>query len=355
MGIGRKIRVLIVDDSAIMREMLAQILKSAPDIEVAGMAEDPYDARAQIKALNPDVVTLDVEMPKMDGLTFLEKIMTLRPMPVVMISGLTQDNSEMALRALEIGAVDIVAKSKVNLDLSLAEKEAEIVAKIRGAAAANLGIGVSDGNASSSDDGRVRLPKGYDPESKVIAIGASTGGVEAIRKVLTGMPGNCPAILMVQHMPETFTDKLARRLDGLVAPRVMEATHDARVEPGHVFIAPGDRHLEFAPGANGLRCRLSDGECASGHKPSVDYLFHSAARVAGKNAVGVLLTGMGRDGAKGLCAMRDAGAVTIGQDEVTSTVYGMPKAAFEDGAVERQLPLRGIADAILNACAKGVG
>lgn len=344
------IRVLIVDDSSLMREILTSILSAAEGIEVVGAAPDPYIAREMVKKLNPDVLTLDVEMPRMNGIAFLEKIMSLRPMPVVMISGLTQENSEVALRALEIGAFDVVAKSKLNVDTNLADKEEEIVEKVRAASRANMGVVTVRRKESQLKAEFETLPKGYDPASKVIAIGASAGGVEAIREVLAGLPADCPGIVITQHMPSTFTNNFARRLNTLCAMEVTQAVNGAPIVPGKVYIADGGYHLSIRKMNSGFCCQLSDLPPVSGHKPSVDVLFKSAAAF-GNHVVGIMLTGMGRDGAEGLLAMKKAGALTYGQDEATSMVYGMPRVAFELGAVGRQLPLRRMASMILQACA----
>lgn len=331
-----------------MRELLSNILSEDPDIDVVGVAPDPLIARKKIKALNPDVITLDVEMPRMDGLSFLERLMRLRPTPVIMISGLTQENSEATLNALELGAVDVVAKSKINLDLSLHEKRAEIIDKVKAAAKANLGFSTrTDGPSENS----VITPNaGYTADRKVIAIGASAGGVEALRYIVKQLPANCPPILLTQHIAIEFTRNFAKRLDSISQATVIEAENGMAIRPGHVYVAPGDQHLMLRIGRNGPNCNLDTGPLVSGHRPSVDTLFSSVAENAGAAAVGVILTGMGRDGAKGLLAMRDAGAMTIGQDEATAMIYGMPRVAFELGAVREQLPLTKITGAFLNAC-----
>ncbi|MDP6407290.1 MAG: chemotaxis response regulator protein-glutamate methylesterase [Alphaproteobacteria bacterium] len=351
----KRTKVLVVDDSALMRQMLTSILSQADDIEVVGSAPNADVARRKINKLNPDVVTLDVELPGMDGLAFLEKIMRLRPTPVVMISGLTQENSEAALLALEIGAVDVIAKSKVNVDLTLLEKESEIVDKVRAAARAKLDVLPGTDNGDPAVTQPVQPPANYMPQSKVVVIGASAGGVEAIREVLTHMPPDCPSVLITQHMPVNYTRNFAARLDRMCPVAVRQAGHLDPVQPGTVYIAPGDRHLELGKTASGYRCVLSDGEEVSGHKPSVDVLFHSAARTAGSEAIGVILTGMGRDGSEGLMAMRRAGALTLGQDERSSMIYGMPRVAFEAGAIVRQLPLKRVAPALIEACRAGDG
>jgi len=342
----RSIRVLIVDDSALVRQMLTSLLETDPEIMVVGAAPDPLVARDMVKALNPDVLTLDIEMPRMDGLAFLEKIMRLRPMPVVMISSLTQKGADVALRALEMGAIDYVGKPTVGLVEGFNALRDEIVAKVKAAAAARV-------RASSGE--RPAMPRAaavgsYSSTEKLIAVGASTGGVEALHSLLTAFPADAPAILITQHMPASFTENFARRLDQQCAVTVSQAEDGARVLPGHVYIAPGGRHLELARSGANYMCRVHDGAPVSGHRPSVDVLFNSVAQMAGADAVGVILTGMGKDGAQGLLAMRRAGASTIGQDEATCVVYGMPKAAFDCGAVETELSLGRIPEQILHRC-----
>jgi len=341
----RPVRVLVVDDSSVMRQLLATLLSADPEIEVCGTAEDPHIAREQIKALNPDVVTLDVEMPHMDGLTFLKKIMTLRPMPVVMISTLTQSGAETTLEALEIGAVDFIAKpTSGGLAHGLEDLAAELQKKVKAAA----GVRVSNRrlvSAPAPREPRVRRSTG-----KIVFVGASTGGVEALKALLLGMPADCPPTLITQHMPPRFTAGFAERLNRQCPMAVSEAVHDEPIQHGHVYIAPGSHHLEIARVGTHHVCRLSDGPAVSGHRPSVDVLFRSAARVCGKSAVAAILTGMGKDGAEGMLELRQAGAFTLGQDEDSSLIYGMPRAAFERGAVMHQHPLGHMANAILDAC-----
>ena len=339
------VRVLIVDDSALMRRLLSECLGGEPMIEVVGAAPDPLVARQMIKALNPDVLTLDVEMPRMDGLAFLERLMTLRPMPVVMISSLTDTGAEATLRALELGAVDYVAKPRVDLRHGIKALQAELVSKVRTAAAARVrGPArhvVPPSPATSGFRGS---------SEKLVAIGASTGGVETLQEILCALPADAPAILIAQHMPPRFTASLAARLDRLTAVRVAEACHGARVLPGHVYIAPGHQHLTLARSGADYVCALDDGALVSGHRPSVDVLFRSVAKAAGANAVGVILTGMGRDGAEGMLAMRQAGAFTIGEDERSCVVYGMPRAAKELGATAVELASSRIAGELLRCC-----
>jgi two-component system, chemotaxis family, protein-glutamate methylesterase/glutaminase len=340
------VRVLVVDDSAVMRQLLTTLLEADPDIKVVGTAADPQIARERIKALNPDVITLDIEMPHMDGLTFLRKIMTLRPTPVVMISTLTQRGADTTFEALEIGAVDFIAKPTEGLAEALAELAGEIQAKVKAAAGSRVGIRRA---VPARSVARPQQPRRL--ADKIVFVGASTGGVEALKALLLGLPADCPPVLITQHMPPRFTLGFAQRLDRECAMRVSEATHDEPIEPGHVYIAPGSHHLEIARQGSRNICRLSDGPTVSGHRPSVDVLFRSAARVTGKKAVGAILTGMGKDGAEGLLELRRAGAITLGQDEGSSLIYGMPRVAFERGAVMRQHPLEHMAEAILDACA----
>jgi two-component system chemotaxis response regulator CheB len=341
----KPVRVLIVDDSAVIRQLLSMLLAEDPGIDVVGTAGDPYIARERIKMLNPDVITLDVEMPNMDGVTFLRKIMTLRPMPVVMISTLTQAGAEITLEALEIGAVDFIAKPTVDVANAMAGIAAELQAKIKSAAHARVGTRRTPAPAR-----RPRRDRLVSSAEKIIAIGASTGGVEALKMVLMNMPAECPPILITQHMPPRFTTAFAERLNRECPMKVSEATHNEIVEPNHAYIAPGSHHLELVRVGGYYRCFLSEAPTVSGHRPSVDVLFRSVARVAGKASVGAILTGMGKDGAEGLLEMRATGAITLGQDETSSLIYGMPRAAFERGAVMGQHPLSHMADAILDAC-----
>lgn len=344
------IRVLVVDDSALMRQLLTSLLATAPDITVVGAAASAEKARRLIKELDPDVLTLDVEMPGMDGLAFLERLMTLRPMPVVMVSTLTGPGADAAIRAMELGAVDCVRKPTSDLEQSMAAQAEELVAKVRAAASARVRpLGERQAQRPPpppSPVGGLRLSVARPLAAgfpKIIAIGASAGGVEALTDVVRELPGDGPPVLIAQHMPPRFTQTFAQRLDRMAAPTVLEAADGLPVLAGHVYIAPGTHHLVLARSATGYLCRLDDGPAMSGHKPSVDRLMLSVAEVAGRHAIGVILTGMGRDGAQGLGAMRAAGAATVGQDQATSMVYGMPRAAFEAGAVDRQLPLHKIA------------
>jgi len=342
----KKVKVLVVDDSSTMRGLIATVLAKDPDIEVVGQAEDPLQARQAIKALNPDVVTLDVEMPNMSGLEFLEKIMRLRPMPVIMVSTLTRRGAEETVQALEMGAIDCIEKPRPGNEHSFEE----LPYKIKIAASARVKpLTKADGDRRQSRAVHT-ANESYVSDGRVVAIGASTGGVEALLEVLSGFPENCPPTVITQHMPPAFTRSFAGRLDRLCAPNVQEATDRAKLAPGNIFLAPGgSSHLEITPD---LRCRLKAGERVNGHCPSVDVLFNSVARACKGEAVGVILTGMGKDGAAGLLSMRKAGATTFGQNESTSIVYGMPKAAFEVGAVEHQLPLERLAAAIISETTK---
>ena len=334
-----KIRVLVVDDSATMRSLITAALNRDSDIEVVGAAGDPFEARGMIKALNPDVVTLDIEMPNMNGIEFLEKIMRLRPMPVVMVSSLTQAGAEMTLRALELGAVDCVGKPTTAT--GTAEALNEVADKVKAAARASVRTKADAAPATAR-----RL--NYVPSGDVVAIGSSTGGVEALLAILTQFPETCPPTVITQHMPATFTASFAARLDRASGAKVAEAVDGALLEPGKIYVAPGGvSHLEVVRSA-GLRCRLTQGDPVSGHRPSVDVLFNSVAQAVGDKAVGVILTGMGRDGAQGLLALRKAGARTLGQDEASCVVYGMPRTAFELGAVEKQVSLSSMGQSILD-------
>lgn len=339
----KSVRVLVVDDSPTMRNLISATLSADPELEVVGSAADALQAREAIKALSPDVITLDVEMPNMNGLDFLEKIMRLRPMPVVMVSTLTQAGANVSLSALELGAVDCVGKPTSGF--SAREAFAELAEKVKMAARAR----VRGATPRSASGGRAD----YKPGRRVVAIGASTGGVEALLTVLSSFPKNCPPTVITQHMPATFTPSFAARLDRQCAASVCEAFDGAPLEAGHIYLAPGGvAHLEVT-GSGAYRCRLREGEKVEGHRPSVDVLFHSLARYVGAEGVGVILTGMGRDGAQGLKAMRSAGARTIGQDAATCVVHGMPRAAAEIGAIERELPLGAIGAAILDLSAVG--
>lgn len=353
------IRVLVIDDSALMRKLLTEIINAAPDLEVVGAAPDAVTAREMIKAMNPDVLTLDVQMPRMDGLEFLEKLMRLRPMPVVMVSAFTQAGSETTLKALELGAVDFIAKPRAESALSLEEYGHELADKIRAAKAARLRSRALASTALQTPVGNpaaaapVRSLSGM-TTGKIIFLGASTGGTEAIKEFLLGMPANCPPILIVQHMPETFTASFAARLNSLCQPTVIEAQGGEKVTAGTVYIAPGHSHLLIRRGGSGLVTELSRAEPVNRHRPSVDVLFDSAAALMGNQAVGVLLTGMGKDGAQGMLRMRQAGARTFAQDEASCVVYGMPREAFLVGAVDEVVSLDDMARRVLALFGKAV-
>src|SRR5574343_33390 len=350
-----KIRVLVVDDSALMRGLLTEMINSAPDLEVVGAAPDAPTAREMIKALNPDVLTLDVQMPKMDGLEFLDRLMRLRPMPVVMVSSFTASGSDITLRALELGAVDFIGKPRSDGGRSMEDYAEELVDKIRAARLARIkrAPSVASGGVNSTMRNGVSaiLNKGLASSDKIIFVGASTGGTEAIKDFLAGIPADCPPILIVQHMPESFTGSFARRLDSISAPRVIEAQGGEKVEHGTVYIAPGHSHMLIKRTAAGFCTELSTQPPVNRHRPSVDVLFDSAASLVGRRAIGVILTGMGKDGAQGLLRMRQAGARTVGQDEPSCVVYGMPREAFLVGAVEEQCSLDEIARRVLAAVA----
>ena len=329
-----KIKVLIVDDSALIRSVMSEIIGSQPDMEVVGVAPDPIVARELIKQTNPDVLTLDVEMPRMDGLDFLEKLMRLRPMPVVMVSSLTERGSEITMRALELGAVDFVTKPKLSIQSGMREYAEMIADKIRIASKVRIRPRTIQ-HSEAKPSGDSALPMIRNPltsSEKLIIIGASTGGTEAIKNFLMQMPSDCPGILITQHMPEGFTRSFAKRLDGLCKIAVSEAVGGERVLPGHAYIAPGHSHLLLARSGANYVTKLDDGEPVNRHRPSVDVLFRSAAASAGKNAVGVILTGMGKDGAQGMLEMKNAGAYNFAQDEASCVVFGMPREAIAVGA-----------------------
>ncbi|GAB3537517.1 chemotaxis response regulator protein-glutamate methylesterase [Noviherbaspirillum agri] len=329
-----KTKVLIVDDSALIRSVMSEIIRQQPDMEVVGVAPDPIVARELIKQTNPDVLTLDVEMPRMDGLDFLEKLMRLRPMPVVMVSSLTERGSEITLRALELGAVDFVTKPKISIQTGMLEYAELITEKIRAAAKARIRprtIPHPDA-VKTTAEGLPLIRNPLTSSEKLIIIGASTGGTEAIKDFLVQMPSDCPGILITQHMPEGFTRSFAKRLDSLCKITVKEAEGGERVLPGHAFIAPGHSHLQLARSGANYVTQLDQGPPVNRHRPSVDVLFESAARCAGKNAVGVILTGMGKDGAAGMLAMKNAGAYNFAQDEASCVVFGMPREAIAVGA-----------------------
>lgn len=338
----QKIKVLCVDDSALIRSLMTEIINSQPDMTVCATAPDPLVARELIKQHNPDVLTLDVEMPRMDGLDFLEKLMRLRPMPVVMVSSLTERGSEITLRALELGAVDFVTKPRVGIRDGLLDYAEKLADKIRAASRARVRQAPQPQAAKRTASGQPAAPMLNNPlvsTEKLIIIGASTGGTEAIREVLTPLPPDAPAVLIAQHMPPGFTKSFAQRLNGLCRIAVKEAEHGERVLPGHAYIAPGHAHLLLARSGANYIAQLSDEPPVNRHRPSVDVLFRSAAQHAGKNAIGVILTGMGRDGAAGLLDMKRAGAHTFAQDEASCIVFGMPREAIALGGADEIAPL----------------
>lgn len=341
----RPVRVLVVDDSALIRQLMTQLLGADPGIVVVGTAADPFIARDKIKLLSPDVLTLDVEMPRMDGLTFLRNLMRLRPMPVVMVSTLTEAGAQVTLEALALGAIDFIAKPRIDVARGLAEYAALLIEKVKNAAGARLSR-IADSVVAQSR-GAYDGPIGYRSTERLIAIGASVGGTEAIREVLARMPADAPATVITQHIPAAFSGPFAARLDRHSRMTVMEARHGQPLLVGHAYVAPGGRHLRVV--RNGARwvCRLGDDDPLRRHRPSVDVLFESVAAHAGRNASAALLTGMGDDGARGLLALRKAGASTIAQDEASCVVWGMPGAAVALDAADEVLPLSQIADRLL--------
>ena len=363
MPLGRKIRVLIIDDSATVRQTLAAVLESDPQIEVIGVASDPFVAARRIAEEIPDVITLDVEMPRMDGITFLRKLMAQKPIPVVMCSSLTEAGSETLLQALEAGAVDIILKPKMGVADHLMESKIRICDAVKAAAGAKL--------AGSRRVVPQFTRSGHEPEKKltadamlpppvaskamarttetIVCVGASTGGTEALRVLLEALPPDCPGMVIVQHMPEKFTASFAKRLDGLCAVEVKEAEDGDTVRRGRVLIAPGNKHTLLERSGARYYVSVKDGPLVSRHRPSVDVLFRSAARSAGSNAIGVIMTGMGDDGARGMAEMKQAGAFNLAQDEATSVVFGMPKEAIALGCVDRGVPLHNLTAEVLKA------
>jgi len=337
--------VLIIDDSALIRSILTEVINSFPDLYVVGAASNPIQAREMIKTLNPDVLTLDVEMPQMDGLTFLEKLMRLRPMPVLMISSLTERGSEAALRALELGAVDFLPKPKMGIADGLREYAELIASKIRVAHLARSKFRIP--SASTAREALPALGTRIGTTEKIIALGASTGGTEAIKEFLIRLPADAPGIVIAQHMPEAFTKSFAARLDSLCKLTVVESQGNERILPGHVYIAPGHSHLLLKRSGANYMTELSQSPAVNHHRPSVEVLFRSVAQNAGKNVIGVMLTGMGKDGAIGMLEMRQAGAYNFAQDEATCVVYGMPREAVAVGAVDEVVPIQEMAQKVL--------
>ncbi|MBF6058350.1 protein-glutamate methylesterase/protein-glutamine glutaminase [Thiomicrorhabdus heinhorstiae] len=372
------IKVLIVDDSALVRTMLSEMLSSDPQIEVIGTATDPYDAREKIKRLHPDVVTLDVEMPKMDGVTFLKNLMRLHPLPVVMVSTLTEKGADVTFDALDVGAIDFVTKPKIDFKHTFEDYTLEICSKIKMASKVSRtrlelqyqrflnqqSRQTSAEKKKATGEVPVKLStdsvlpkKAFNPkmqrgQQKIIAIGASTGGTEAIKEILMQLPAETPPVVITQHIPASFSKPFAQRMNGICDMQVWEASDGQLIEAGNVYIAPGDRHLILERVGMNWVCRLNDGPAVNRHKPSVDVMFRSVVQSFGPKAVGVLLTGMGADGAQGLKELQDVGAPTIAQDEKSSVVWGMPGEAVKLGAADSVLPLEKIADKVLRELQK---
>jgi two-component system chemotaxis response regulator CheB len=347
-GKARRIKVLVVDDSALVRQLMTQLLEEDPGIEVVGAAADPYIARDKIKQLDPDVLTLDVEMPRMDGLTFLRNLMRLRPMPVVMVSTLTERGAQVTLDALSLGAVDFIAKPKLDVARGLTEYAGLLVEKVKQAAKARVVAHAPE----RSGDNVVAPVVAYRTTHRLIAIGASTGGTEAIREVLAQMPADAPATVIAQHIPGAFSAPFAERLNRHSRMTVLHVERDQELLPGHAYVAPGGRHLRVYRSGARWHCRLGDDDPIRRHRPSVDALFESVAEHVGSNASAALLTGMGDDGARGLLALHKAGAATLAQDEASSVVWGMPGAAVALGAAQETVPLSLVAQKLLSGTAR---
>ncbi|MFC3122663.1 protein-glutamate methylesterase/protein-glutamine glutaminase [Agaribacter flavus] len=337
------IRVLVIDDSALIRSLLSEIISHDPELELVGAAPDAYVAKDMVVQLKPDVITLDIEMPKVDGLTFLDRLMKAKPTPVLMISTLTEKGAEATIRSLELGAIDFIPKPKIDVAKGMGEYQAEIVSKIK-LAARSKPRRFNPEKCSSKV-----TPIQYKGTEIIVGIGASTGGTEAIKEVLMGLSPAFPATVITQHMPPNFTKSFAKRLDGMCKVKVKEAEDNERLLPGNVYIAPGDKHLEVMRHGADYRTKLNDGPLVSGHKPAVDVMFASLAKTVGKNTVATILTGMGRDGAQGLLALKQAGATTMAQDEASSVVFGMPKVAIELGATANIIPLEKMSAALTKA------
>lgn len=347
-----KIKVLIVDDSALVRQILSAILSEDPEIEVVGASADPFQARESIKSLNPDVITLDVEMPKMDGITFLKNLMRLRPTPVVMISTLTTKGADLTIDAIELGAVDFIPKPKIGVAQDLQLLGDEIREKVKAASkvkprALSKPTNVPKKLSTDSIIPQSQKPVHFNTTDKLVAIGASTGGLEAIKQVLINLPADSPAIVITQHIPAAFSAPFANRMDQCCAVKVCEAEDNQPILPGHVYIAPGSHHLLIKRSGARFLCKLNDGPPVNRHKPSVDVLFRSVALELGHNAMGIILTGMGDDGASGLLEMKETGALTIAQDEKTSVVWGMPGAAVKINAASEIIPIESIANRLI--------
>jgi two-component system chemotaxis response regulator CheB len=351
-----RVKVLIVDDSALVRQTLTKILSTDSEIEIVGVASDPYVAVEKIKESVPDVITLDIEMPRMDGLTFLKKLMSQHPIPVVVISTLTEKGTDSALLALEYGAVEVLAKPKVNTKALLEQSTIELCDKVKAASQAHLRKrvvssverhGVAPKLTADAVISKVATRSMVETTENVIAVGASTGGTEALRVFLQGFPSDCPGIVIVQHMPEMFTSQFAKRLNEICNITVKEAQQGDKVLRGQALVAPGGKHMLLKRSGAVYHVEIVDGPLVNRHRPSVDVLFRSVARYAGKNVVAVILTGMGDDGAKGMLEIKEAGAYTVAQDEATCVVYGMPKEAVKLGGVDKVLPLQDISKHIL--------
>ncbi|MGE4552435.1 MAG: chemotaxis response regulator protein-glutamate methylesterase [Desulfovibrionaceae bacterium] len=346
------VKVLIVDDSALVRDVLKKGLSADPGLEVVGTAADPFDARDKIVKLRPNVLTLDVEMPRMDGVEFLRRLMPQFPLPVVMVSSLTEKGKQVTLDALDAGAVDFVSKPKSDMARGLETMLTELRTKVKIASTANVSHWKQKRPQLFTRRQTVQAQHALsETTDKVIAIGASTGGTEAIREVITRFPANTPGVVIVQHMPPGFTRMFADRMNTLCLMEVKEAAEGDRVMPGRILIAPGDRHMEIQRSGGMYKVRLNEGELVCGHRPSVEVMMHSVAKSVGANAVGVMLTGMGGDGAGGMLAMHQAGARTMAQDEASCVVFGMPKVAWERGGAEKLVPLSDMAQAVINAVA----
>jgi two-component system chemotaxis response regulator CheB len=340
-----KIKLLIIDDSALIRQILTQIFNDTPDIEVVGTANDPYIAREKIKALNPDVLTLDVEMPRMDGLTFLRNLMKLRPMPVVMVSTLTENGADVTLQALQLGAIDFVAKPKIDVSNSLRDYAEEIIAKVRMAAISRVtALKITQ---ESNTPPPLSAKMHFKTTDKLVAVGSSTGGTEALKTLVRNLPNNAPAIVVSQHLPIAFSASFAKHVNDITAMTACVASEGQLILPGNIYIAPGDKHLQIIRDGARYVCHLDDGEPVNRHKPSVEVMFKSVTKNVASNAIGVMLTGMGADGAAAMREMREAGAINIVQDQATSIVWGMPGEAFKQGAAHFVLPIDKIAEQIL--------
>lgn len=333
------IKVLVVDDSALVRSLLAEIIRDTPDMTLVGAAPDAYVARDMVNQFTPDVITLDIEMPRMDGLAFLEKLMGARPTPVVMISTLTEEGADATLRALELGALDFIPKPKLGVTSGIREYAELIVEKIRAAAGVKVKPLVKKNRPELGNEQKLSASASLQSTEKIIAIGASTGGTEAIKDLLVQLPAAVPGIVMTQHMPPGFTRTFAERLNKTTRLHVVEAKGGERILPGHAFLAPGGHHLVVVRSGADYRVKLSDAEPVHRHRPAVDIMMESVAQIGGKNVVGVLLTGMGKDGAKGMVAIRNQGGYTLAQDEASCVVYGMPKEAVALGGVDQIVPL----------------